>query len=49
MQVKVAGRQLVMVFLDSVGKLSRLADAARVRQWLESAGTTNTDRHPSVG
>jgi len=49
MQVKVAGRQLIMVFLDSVGKLSRLADAARVRQWLESAGTTNTDRHPSVG
>ncbi len=47
MQVKVAGRQLIMVFLDSVGKLSRLADAARVRQWLESADSTHTDRHHS--
>jgi D-alanyl-D-alanine endopeptidase (penicillin-binding protein 7) len=37
MQTKVAGRQLIMVFLDSAGKLSRLGDAERVRQWVESA------------
>jgi D-alanyl-D-alanine endopeptidase (penicillin-binding protein 7) len=37
MQTKVAGRQLIMVFLDSAGKLSRLGDAERVRQWIESA------------
>ena len=37
MQTKVAGRQLIMVFLDSAGKLSRLADAERVRHWVESA------------
>jgi D-alanyl-D-alanine endopeptidase (penicillin-binding protein 7) len=37
MQTKVAGRKLIMVFLDSAGKLSRIADAERVRRWLESA------------
>lgn len=36
MQTKVAGRQLIMVFLDSVGKLSRLGDAERVRRWVEA-------------
>ncbi len=37
MQTKVNGRNVVMVFLDSVGKLSRFADATRVRDWLEHA------------
>jgi D-alanyl-D-alanine endopeptidase (penicillin-binding protein 7) len=36
MQTKVAGRNLIMVFLDSAGKLSRLGDAERVRTWVES-------------
>ena len=36
MQVKVAGRKLIMVFLDSAGKLSRIADAERVRRWVEA-------------
>lgn len=36
MQVKVAGRKLIMVFLDSAGKLSRLGDAERVRHWVET-------------
>lgn len=36
MQTKIAGRKLVMVFLDSAGKLSRLGDAERVRRWVES-------------
>jgi len=40
MQAKVAGRKLIMVFLDSAGKLSRIADAERVRRWVES--------HPQV-
>jgi serine-type D-Ala-D-Ala endopeptidase (penicillin-binding protein 7) len=34
MQAKLAGRQLIMVFLDSAGKYSRIGDAERVRQWL---------------
>ncbi len=37
MQAEVAGRKLIMVFLDSAGKLSRLGDAERVRRWVESA------------
>jgi len=51
MQAKVAGRRLVMVFLDSAGKLSRIADAERVRRWVEthkppvsSAATTVASR-----
>jgi D-alanyl-D-alanine endopeptidase (penicillin-binding protein 7) len=34
MQAKLAGRKLIMVFLDSAGKYSRLGDAERVRQWI---------------
>ena len=41
MQTKVAGRKLIMVFLDSAGKLSRIADAERVRRWVEM----NNARH----
>lgn len=36
MQAHVAGRKLIMVFLDSAGKLSRIADAERVRHWVEA-------------
>lgn len=36
MQAKVAGRKVIMVFLDSAGKLSRLGDAERVKRWVES-------------
>lgn len=35
MQTQIAGRKLIMVFLDSAGKLSRIGDAQRVRQWIE--------------
>lgn len=37
MQTQVAGRKLIMVFLDSAGKFSRLGDAERVRQWVETS------------
>jgi D-alanyl-D-alanine endopeptidase (penicillin-binding protein 7) len=36
MQAKIAGRKLILVFLDSAGKLSRIADAERVRHWVET-------------
>lgn len=36
MQAKIAGRKLIMVFLDSTGKLSRSQDAERVRRWVEA-------------
>lgn len=37
MQAQLAGRKLIMVFLDSAGKYSRLGDAERVRHWIESS------------
>jgi serine-type D-Ala-D-Ala endopeptidase (penicillin-binding protein 7) len=40
MQAKLAGRRLIMVFLDSASKLSRFTDAERVRAWLH--------HHPEV-
>lgn len=42
MQARVAGRHLIMVFLDSAGKLSRIADAERVRRWVETLAPTTT-------
>ena len=36
MQTHIAGRKLIMVFLDSAGKFSRLGDAQRVRNWVEA-------------
>lgn len=37
MRAMIEGRAIVMVFLDSKGKYSRLADAGRIRKWLETA------------
>ena len=42
MQAQVAGRKLIMVFLDSAGKLSRIADAERVRRWVEGGHRATT-------
>lgn len=46
MQAKVAGRKLIMVFLDSAGKFSRIADAERVKRWVESIPTPVTKALP---
>jgi len=35
MQANVAGRQLIMIFLDAAGSISRAQDAERVRRWVE--------------
>ncbi|MDB5772153.1 MAG: D-alanyl-D-alanine endopeptidase, partial [Burkholderia sp.] len=45
MQAKIDGRPVVMVFLDSKGKDSRLGDASRIRKWLES---TKPHRMPAA-
>ncbi len=37
MQAVIEGKRVVMVFLDSVGKYSRLGDAERVRDFIQSA------------
>ena len=36
MQVAIEGQRVMLVLLDSVGKYSRLADAERIRAWLEA-------------
>lgn len=40
MQVHVSGKPVVMIFLDSKSKQSRLADAGRIRKWLENRGAS---------
>jgi D-alanyl-D-alanine endopeptidase (penicillin-binding protein 7) len=50
MQTTVAGRRLIMVFLDSVGKLTRIADAERVRHWLEASSAAKlSNAAPHLG
>lgn len=39
MQAQLAGRKLIMVFLDSTGKYSRIGDAERVRKWISTQPT----------
>ncbi len=48
MQAKVAGRQLIMVFLDSAGKFTRLGDAERVRRWVEASSALTLVAKPIV-
>ncbi|MGH8807517.1 MAG: D-alanyl-D-alanine carboxypeptidase, partial [Noviherbaspirillum sp.] len=47
MQARVDGRPVVMVFLDSKGKDSRLADAGRIRKWLEMPKPPMLSQAPS--
>jgi len=49
MQTKIAGRKLIMVFLDSAGKLSRLGDAERVRRWVEANPIASPLSSPAAG
>jgi D-alanyl-D-alanine endopeptidase (penicillin-binding protein 7) len=37
MHMRVASRELVVILLDSWGKYTRIADARRIRKWLESS------------
>lgn len=39
MQAKIAGQRVIIVLLDSWGKLSRIGDANRIRKWLEYGGS----------
>ena len=42
MQAKVAGESVIIVLLDSFGKLTRIGDANRIRKWMEYNSTTTT-------
>lgn len=48
MQAWVAGRATVMVLLDSNGKLTRIADANRVKKWLERSPALAANASPSI-
>ncbi len=53
MQARVADKPLVIVLLDSVGKMTRIGDANRIKRWLEhnyaaGKGTTKTAGGASV-
>jgi D-alanyl-D-alanine endopeptidase (penicillin-binding protein 7) len=48
MQARLSGRSLIMVFLDSAGKHSRLGDAERIRRWLESSDAVRPVKHVPV-
>lgn len=48
MQAQVSGRKLIMVFLDSAGKLSRIADAERVRRWVEKSSAISGTKHVAL-
>jgi D-alanyl-D-alanine endopeptidase (penicillin-binding protein 7) len=45
MQTKIGARHVVIVLLDSWGKYTRLADANRIKKWLES----HSERKPGIG
>lgn len=45
MQAELAGRKLVMVLLDSAGRLSRIGDAQRIRRWLTNEPGARLARH----
>jgi D-alanyl-D-alanine carboxypeptidase len=39
MQTKMAGKSLIIVLLDAAGKSTRINDAIRIKQWVETRGT----------
>jgi serine-type D-Ala-D-Ala endopeptidase (penicillin-binding protein 7) len=44
MQAEIDGRPVIMVLLNSFGKYTRVADAKRIRQWMESRTTRSLAR-----
>jgi D-alanyl-D-alanine endopeptidase (penicillin-binding protein 7) len=49
MQAQMAGRQLIMVLLDSAGRYSRIGDAERLRRWLFQAPAVMRTRAAAPG
>ncbi len=38
MEAVIEGRSIVIVLLDSFGKYTRVADAKRIKTWMEAGG-----------
>ena len=47
MQARVADKPVVIVLLDSAGKMTRVGDAIRIKRWMESASVASGGRHPA--
>lgn len=47
MQARVADKPVVIVLLDSNGKMTRVGDANRIKRWMESAGLGMGSRRPA--
>jgi len=45
MQARVADKPVVIVLLDSAGKMTRVGDAVRIKRWMESASLAQDKRH----
>jgi serine-type D-Ala-D-Ala endopeptidase (penicillin-binding protein 7) len=44
MQAQLAGRNLIMVLLDSTGRYSRIGDAERLRRWINESPASSSTR-----
>jgi serine-type D-Ala-D-Ala endopeptidase (penicillin-binding protein 7) len=42
MQAKIAGKPVIIVLLDSWGKLTRIGDANRIKRWMETRHASNS-------
>ena len=47
MQAEISGQPMIIVLLDSVGKMTRIGDANRIRKWVENNGTEAVGRYVS--
>jgi serine-type D-Ala-D-Ala endopeptidase (penicillin-binding protein 7) len=48
MQTVIQDRTVVIVLLNSFGKRTRVADARRVRRWVESTVSTHAAGDPAI-
>lgn len=47
MQAEISGQPMIIVLLDSVGKMSRIGDANRIRKWVERNDAASLGEHVS--
>ena len=46
MQAQISGQKVVIVLLDSFGKMSRIGDAARIKRWIENGSAERVANRP---
>ena len=48
MQARVADKPVIIVLLDSAGKLTRIGDANRIKRWMETTQAALARKHGDV-